>query len=900
MTNQFMHNPAFHTKLKAELHSFLAIQKDRFPTEDTLIMDMHCHDHNSDIPDELLGRILNVPETWLPTEDLLKNLKQHGCNTFTITNHNNARSCFEQLEKGIDVLTAAEFSVMVPDYQVGIHVLTYGFNQEQEKRLNKLRHNVYAFQEFANEQNIPTIWAHPLYHYTAKVMPPWEFFEKMALVFQRFEVLNGQRDTWQNMLSKIWVESLTPDYIRSMAGKHDIDPHRFSKNPYQKSMSGGSDCHMGIFAGQTGTMLYIPNLKRRREKESNSQLALEAISAGNMAPFGAHNHGEKLTVAFLDYFMQIAINGNDPGLLRILLHQGTTQDKIIALATTNAFSELRRHKVTMNFVELFHGCFTGKKAHFSKRWFVPKVYKPIFDEANKIAKARNSNPELMAENLKQSIENIYGQLYGILAQRLKKKLESIKIEGKTDAKTFNNLIGTLELPSQLRDLVSNSTVDSDNKKGKNAKSKKVDISDFLDGLSFPFLASSLIAGATFTSAKVMYNTRPLLAAFSDKLGRFNHPKRMLWLTDTFEDNNGVSMVLKSLLQEIKARNLPIDILVCSETLQSEDHLIVVKPQVEIKIPFYEQQPVRVPNLMEIHELFREGEYDRIMCSTEGPMGAIALYLKHAYSVPANFYIHTDWIMFARKALNFDKHNLNRVRRLLRAFYGAFDNLFVLNTDQQQWLTGPSMNFEPHRVHLTAHWAEDWFIPRTVKKHEVFGCAINETIVLFAGRISGEKGVMELPLIYKELKKRKQKVCFVVAGTGPMEKELRKEMPKAKFLGWVDHHKLAEVYSAADILILPSKFDTFGCVVLEAMSCGLPVVAYKTKGPKDIIEDGKSGYLVSTKVEMADRVAMFVENAELRKSFSKEAIKRSKAFSSNNIIKQLLDDCGLNGESKNGH
>jgi len=892
MMNRFKHTPSFYTALNSELDSFLSYQKTRFPLEDTLTMDMHCHDFNSDVPDELIGRILNVPETWLPTEDLLKTLKHHGCNTFTITNHNNARSCYELAKNGIDILTAAEFSVMVPDFQVGIHVLTYGFNEEQEIKLNKLRKNVYNFQEYANAQDIPTIWAHPLYHYTTKVMPPWEFFEKMALVFQRFEIINGQRDTWQNMLSKVWVESLTPEYVKDLQKKHDIDPHRYSRNPYEKSMSGGSDCHMGIFAGLTGTKLYIPNLKDRLKKESSSRLALEAIREGRMAPFGANNHSEKLTIAFLDYFMQIALNSKDPGLLRILLHQGTTQDKIIAFATTNAFAELRRHKVTMSFIELFHDCFTGKKAHFSKRWFVSKEYKPIFDEANKIAKARNGAPDQMSEILNRSIENIFEQLNDILSHRLKKKFESIRIQGKTESKSLNNLITSLELPSHVRELLGGNSVEPVSKKSKKKESNATDISNFLDGLSFPFLASSLILGATFTSAKVMYNNRSLLASFGNKLGKFNHPTRMLWLTDTFEDHNGVSMVLKSMLQEIKSRNLPIDLLVCSESLKPDDHLIVVKPQVELKVPFYEQQPIRMPNLMEIHKIFLEGEYDRVMCSTEGPMGMVALYLKHAYSVPANFYIHTDWIMFARKALNLDKHNLNRLRRLMRAFYGAFDNLFVLNTDQQQWLTGPHMNFEPSRVHLTAHWADDWFIPRSVQKHEVFGCAVNETVVLFAGRLSEEKGVMELPQIYKELKKRKQKVCFVIAGTGPMEKELRKEMPKAKFLGWVDHHKLAEVYSASDVLVLPSKFDTFGCVVLEAMSCGLPVVAYKTKGPKDIIEDGKSGFLVSTRIEMADKVALLVEDNNLQASFKAEAIKRSKNYSSNKIIKQLLSDCGI--------
>jgi len=117
---------------------------------------------------EELSSFLHQQQNRLPSEKLLEELRKNGCDTFTITNHNNARSCYEMQNKGFDVLTAAEFSCMVPDFGVGIHVLAYGFEQEQEKRLEKLRRNVYRFQEYARAENIPTVWAHPLYHYAAK------------------------------------------------------------------------------------------------------------------------------------------------------------------------------------------------------------------------------------------------------------------------------------------------------------------------------------------------------------------------------------------------------------------------------------------------------------------------------------------------------------------------------------------------------------------------------------------------------------------------------------------------------------------------------------------------------------------------------------------------------------
>ncbi|NMB64818.1 MAG: hypothetical protein GYA16_08110 [Spirochaetes bacterium] len=129
----------FNEQIISMLNIFVNEQKKRFPSHEVLTIDLHCHDHNSNIPDEQLGRILGIPETWLPTEDLLTTLKNHGCDTYTVTNHNNARSCYELLDKGHDVLVGAEFSCTVPDYKVGIHVLAYGFTPEKEIKLNKLR-----------------------------------------------------------------------------------------------------------------------------------------------------------------------------------------------------------------------------------------------------------------------------------------------------------------------------------------------------------------------------------------------------------------------------------------------------------------------------------------------------------------------------------------------------------------------------------------------------------------------------------------------------------------------------------------------------------------------------------------------------------------------------------------
>jgi len=782
-------------------------------------------------------------------------------------------------------LTGAEFSCFVPEFEVGIHVLAYGFSAEQEIMLNKLRKNIYQFQRYTFANDIPTIWAHPLYHYSTNKVPSIDFFNKMALLFERFEVLNGQRDTWQNMLVKYWVDTLTPDVIDYYAEQFSIDPMLYCRNPYKKSMSAGSDSHIGTFSGQTFTRLHVPNLTERLKTTAPSVLALEAIKAGNMAPYGSFQNTEKLIISFLDYFCQIALNKKDPGLMRILLHKGTTNEKLISLLVSNAFAELQHHKLTMKFIRLFHNCFTGRAPSQITRFMIPSDYKHIHDLATKIARAKDTNAENMAFTMYKTLNKIYSKLWGLMLSRISEKVVKLKKDHAFKIKDLNELIGILEIPSDIRTLLGKN-------KSRNKRVANFNLVDFLDGLPFPFMATSIILGANFTAAKVLYNSRPLLNDFADKIGKLKHPERILWLTDSFDGKNGVSLFLQQFHKEIKKRNLPVDILVCSDKIKPDDHLVVVKPLSVVDIPFYEHTEIGIPDFLEIQNLFIEKGYDRIICSTEGIMGLLSIYLKQAFSVKTYFYVHTDWETFARKALKVDRPNLSRLRRLLRAFYSSFDSLFVLNEDHKKWLTGKGMEIPVNKIYHTAHWVDEHFKPVISSKKELFGITASSIVLLYAGRISIEKGVMELPEIYHRLRTTYPNLEMVIAGTGPALDQLKNEMPEARYLGWVEQKNLPQVYSSSDLLILPSKFDTFGCVIIEAMSCGLPVLAYDTKGPKDIIENGENGYLAHNLNEMITLGELYFSDKKKVQSFRNSAITRAKHFNADAIIADLMESMDM--------
>lgn len=878
---------SLHQSIESDFLSFIKNESERFPKKDTLRIDLHCHDHNSSEPDELLGRMLGIPETWLSTDDLLRVLGKHGCDTFTVTNHNNARSCFDLLDKGVDVLTGAEWSCMVPKYSIGIHVLAYGFTPSDEEKLKKLRKDIFPFLEYCNERNIPTICAHPFYHYKGSSLPPMEFFDTLMLLFERFEGVNGQRDTWQNMLVRKWISRMTKESIDEAGKRLGIDPSRFCKDPYRKGISGGSDAHMGIFSGLTGTNLYVPNLKARLVKEPRSALALEALRENRMAPFGSHNDSEKMTVTFIDYLCQIALNMEDPGLLRIIMHKGEARDKLISLAVTNSFAELRRHKTTMAFLKTFHEALMGKNPSLPARLLVKKAYRPIIEELSRMAEFRRDNPLGAAKEFSQSLDRIFLTLNNLAAVRAKKRLSDKRTTLSFENVHLNDVIAKLEFPSTFR-----SFTDTRKKKSEYPMSS-FPLTKVLDDLSFPVLGSAIVLAASFTGAKVMYNARPLVREMSKRLGVYHHKPRALWLTDTWNDSNGVATVLKDIHAEIKRNDLPIDMLVCSNDCKPDDHLHVLKPIADFTLPFYANQPLRIPNMMEIHRIFHEGEYDRIICSTEGFMGVASLYLKHAYSVPASLYVHTDWITFSRDVLKLDHHGRSRFRRYLRMFYKQFDDLFVLNTDQRNFFTSSAFGFAKNKVHKTAHWVDEKFIPQNDNRSVLFGVSDSTPILLFAGRVSEEKGVMDLPKILSAVRKTIPNVKLVIAGKGPAEEKLRALLPDEIFLGWIPHEKLPEIYSSADMLVLPSRFDTFGCVVLEALSCGLPVAAYSTKGPKEIIEHEKSGFLCATRDEIIQSVVALLSNNDKRKEFGKSATKRSKIFSADRIVTAFLYDAGLN-------
>ena len=164
----------------------------------------------------------------------------------------------------------------------------------------------------------------------------------------------------------------------------------------------------------------------------------------------------------------------------------------------------------------------------------------------------------------------------------------------------------------------------------------------------------------------------------------------------------------------------------------------------------------------------------------------------------------------------------------------------------------------------------------------------ELKVLYAGRLTTEKGVSLLADAFLAARAADPRLHLVLAGGGPEEAALRELLgAHATFLGWLEGEKLARAYASADIFLFASRTDTFGQVVIEAQASGLPVVAVAEGGPLSLIEDGRTGRLCPPEAEaLAAAVGELARFPALRGRLADEALASVRERSWEHALDQL--------------
>ena len=207
-----------------------------------------------------------------------------------------------------------------------------------------------------------------------------------------------------------------------------------------------------------------------------------------------------------------------------------------------------------------------------------------------------------------------------------------------------------------------------------------------------------------------------------------------------------------------------------------------------------------------------------------------------------------------------------VRAILRRFYHRCEVVLAPAESTAMVLRAQRMNRD------IAIWGRgvdrEQFNPerRDLEWRRSVGVPDDEMVIVFLGRIVMEKGLEVFAEAILNLIDRGVRHRVLVIGEGPARPWFEQQLPDAIFVGEQTGPDLARALASADVLLNPSTTEAFGNVTLEAMACGLPVVAAQASGTSNLVRDGWTGRLVdgSAPEEFADALAAYAEDPELRR------------------------------------
>lgn len=288
------------------------------------------------------------------------------------------------------------------------------------------------------------------------------------------------------------------------------------------------------------------------------------------------------------------------------------------------------------------------------------------------------------------------------------------------------------------------------------------------------------------------------------------------VTDTWFAINGVVTTLRATAKELENRG---------------HEVLVVEPSQFKFLSFPKYPDIHlVINIYKLKTILDNFSPDAIHIATEGPLGLAArFYCKRHRDIPYTSSYHTK---FPEYLYIYYKIPKKWTYAYLRWFHKISDRVLVTTQSMKvelQLLGFSRLTIWGRGVNTDIFYAK----PRPLN---------SDPILLCVSRVSKEKNLED----FCNLKGRR-----ILVGDGPYLNTLRNQFPDVEYVGYKTGSTLADYYRQADVFVFPSRSDTFGVVIIEALACGTPVAAYPVTGPKDIIVSGLTGYL-------SDSLAVSVE------------------------------------------
>lgn len=287
---------------------------------------------------------------------------------------------------------------------------------------------------------------------------------------------------------------------------------------------------------------------------------------------------------------------------------------------------------------------------------------------------------------------------------------------------------------------------------------------------------------------------------------------VLLVTDTWRPQvNGVVTVIEHLITELKQRGIDADIL-------------SPKDFVSIPFPLYPEFQLALFPKRSIAARLRGGKYTDVHILTYGPVAWYARGACKRLALPFSMSFHNQIHLYAE--MRFGRWARRLTERLIRWFYEPADLTLATTPSALKELR----TFGLDKLALWPLGVDERFFT-----HGICPRPLEKPVFMFVGRLALEKNVEEF--LAADLPGTK-----LVIGDGPERAKLAQRHPQALFLGYKTGKELVAWMSCADVLVMPSRTETLGLVVLEALALGVPVAAHDVTGPRDVIENGVTGFL----------------------------------------------------------
>jgi glycosyltransferase involved in cell wall biosynthesis len=359
-------------------------------------------------------------------------------------------------------------------------------------------------------------------------------------------------------------------------------------------------------------------------------------------------------------------------------------------------------------------------------------------------------------------------------------------------------------------------------------------------------------------------------------------------SDTFYPQiNGVANTLKRLTDHLEKRNIEYMLFIPG----TAEGISYPNAAEFLSIPFlfYPECRTAVANPRKITEKMQKFSPDIVHIATPLTMGLYGIHAANKLGIPVTGSYHTHFDQYLK--LYKCQWLSPLFWKYMKWFHRSFRRIFVPSKDTKRILEAQGM----HPVSLWTRGVDSrLFHPDRDREAARRKFGIKEPhILLYAGRLAPEK---DLGTLLKTMgcipEGIRERVHWLIVGDGPEFHPFAKETAgrgDVTMTGYVTGEELAGLYAAADLLVFPSSTETFGNVVLEALSSGTPAVVADKGGPAEIISDGRTGRIcpAGRSESFADAIQELLENPAMLASMSREARKFAERQSWEAIMDQLL-------------